>query len=254
MNTADDSPVSSTPESTIAPLRDPAAGASSVPARQTIYRKRSKRRNLAILLIVVAVAAGGVFLWRYLSSYESTDDAQGDLHIYPVSARISGYVVKVNVDDNQWVHQGDVLVGIDPRDYQVGVAQAQANLASAEATARSLNVNVPVTDVNTMSQLESTSSGIQDTTAGVTAAEKQLSAAHNQFEEAQANDVRAQDDLKRYKLLVDKHEVSQQIYDKALATARSSTASAAAATANESAAEQFVTQARYQAALRPDRE
>jgi membrane fusion protein (multidrug efflux system) len=244
MNMADDSPVSSTPESTSAPRRDPAAGESSVPARHTIYRKRSKRRNLAILLIVVAVAAGGVFLWRYLSSYESTDDAQGDLHIYPVSARISGYVVKVNVDDNQWVHQGDVLVEIDPRDYQVAVAQAQANLASAEATARSLNVNVPVADVNTMSQLESTSSGIQDATAGVTAAEKQLSAAHNQFEEAQANDVRAQDDLKRYKLLVDKHEVSQQIYDQALATARSSTASVAAATANESAAEQFVTQAR----------
>ena len=241
---ADDSLASSPPESTTAPRRDPTGGASSVPARQTIYRKRSKRRNLAILLIVVAVAAGGVFLWRYLSSYESTDDAQGDLHIYPVSARISGYVVKVNVDDNQWVHQGDVLVEIDPRDYQVGVAQAQANLASAEATARSLNVNVPVTDVNTMSQLESTSSGIQDATAGVTAAEKQLSAAHNQFEEAQANDVRAQDDLKRYKLLVDKHEVSQQIYDQALATARSSTASVAAATANESAAEQFVTQAR----------
>ena len=242
---ADDSPVSSTPESTTAPRRDPAAAASSVPARHTIYRKGSKRRNLAIMLIVVAVAAGnGVFLWRYLSSYESTDDAQGDLHIYPVSARISGYVLKVNVDDNQWVHQGDVLVEIDPRDYQVAVAQARANLASAEATARSLNVNVPVTDVNTMSQLESTSSGIQDATAGVTAAEKQLSAAHNQFEEAQANDVRAQDDLKRYKLLVDKHEVSQQIYDQALATARSSTASVAAATANESAAEQFVTQAR----------
>ena len=97
---------------------------------------------------------GGVFLWRYLSSYESTDDAQADVHLYPVSARISGYVVKVNVDDNQWVQQGTVLVEIDPKDYEVAVAQAQANLTSAEATAQSLNITVPITSVNTTSQLQ----------------------------------------------------------------------------------------------------
>ncbi len=60
-----------------------------------------------IVIVVLVVLVGGVFLWRYLSSYESTDDAQADVHLYPVSARISGYVVKVNVDDNQWVQQGD---------------------------------------------------------------------------------------------------------------------------------------------------
>ena len=103
---------------------------------------------------------GGLFLWRYFSSYESTDDAQADVHLYPVSARISGYVVKVNVDDNQWVQQGTVLVEIDPKDYEVAVAQAQANLASAEATAQSLNITVPITSVNTSSQLKSTASDV----------------------------------------------------------------------------------------------
>ena len=44
---------------------------------------------------------GGFFLWRYFASYESTDDAQVDVHLYPVSGRISGYVIKVNVNDNQ---------------------------------------------------------------------------------------------------------------------------------------------------------
>jgi membrane fusion protein, multidrug efflux system len=102
---------------------------------------------------------------------------------------------------------------------------------------------VPITSVNTTSQLSFTASGIEDASAGVTAAEKQLTAAHEQLAAAEANDVKAQDDLHRYKLLVDKREVSQQIYDQALATAKSSTATVAAARASESAAEQFVRQA-----------
>jgi len=152
-------------------------------------------------------------------------------------------VVRVNVDDNQWVEKGTVLVEIDPKDYEVAVAQAQANLANAEATAQSLNITVPITSVNTSSQLKFTASGIEDANAGVIAAERQLAAAHSQVEEAEASDVRAQDDLHRYKLLVDKREVSQQIYDQALATAKSSTATVAAARANESAAQQSVKQA-----------
>ena len=207
------------------------------------YRNPKKRKKFLIAAIVVVVLAGSVFLWRYLSSYESTDDAQADVHLYPVSARISGYVVKVNVDDNQWVEKGAVLVEIDPKDYEVAVAKAQADLDSAVATAQSLNITVPITTVNTSSQLKSAASDIVTAAAGITAAERQRTAAHAQFEEAEANDVRAQDDLRRYKLLVDKREVAEQIYDQALATAKSSTAAVAAAKANESAAEQFVQQA-----------
>src|SRR5580658_9967142 len=203
-----------------------------------------RRRNILILAIVVVVVVAGVFLWLYLSTYESTDDAQADVHLYPVSARVSGYVVKVNVDDNQWVEKGTVLVEIDPKDYEVAVAEAQANLNSAEATAQSLNITVPITSVNSSSQLTFTASGIEDANAGVIASERQLTAAHAQVESAEANDVKAQDDLHRYKLLVDKREISQQIYDEALATAKSSTATVAAAQASESAAQQFVQQTR----------
>ena len=192
---------------------------------------------------MLVVVVGGIFLWRYLSSYESTDDAQADVHLYPVSARVSGYVVQVNVDDNQWVEKGTVLVEIDPKDYEVAVAQAQANLDNAEATAQSLNITVPITSVNTSSQLSSQRPASKTPTPESIAAEKQLTAAHAQVEAAEANDVKAQDDLHRYKLLVDKREVSQQIYDQALATAKSSTATVAAARASESAAEQFVQQA-----------
>jgi len=205
--------------------------------------RRKRRRNLIILSVTIFLVVGGLLLWRYLSSYESTDDAQVDVHLYPVSARVSGYVIRVNVNDNQWVNQGDVLVEIDPTDYQVALAQAKANLANAEATARSLNITVPITSVNSSSQLQFTASGIQDAQAAVSAAEKQFTAAHQQVEAAQANDVKAQDDLRRYKALVDKREVSQQIYDQALASAKASTANVAAAQASESAAQQFVQQA-----------
>jgi membrane fusion protein (multidrug efflux system) len=242
MKMADENPPRSMPDtgkespSDASPLADRGY---TPPARPNPKR----RRNIVILIVTLVVLVGGVFLWRYLGSYESTDDAQADVHLYPVSARISGYVVKVNVDDNQWVEKGAVLVEIDPKDYEVAVAQAQANLSNAEATAQSLNITVPITSVNSSSQLESTASDVVNTTAGIIAAERQLTAAHAQLEQAEANDVKAQDDLRRYKQLVDKKEVAEQVYDQALAAARSSTATVAAARANESAAQQFVKQA-----------
>jgi membrane fusion protein, multidrug efflux system len=219
-------------------------GKATAPLNKYTPDARRKRRRIFIILgAAVLLLIGGALLWRYLSGYESTDDAQVDVHLYPVSSRISGYVIAVNVGDNQYVEKGTVLVEIDPTDYEVALRQAQANLSNAEATAQSLNITVPITSVNTTSQLSFTASGIEDASAGVTAAERQLVAAHEQLAAAEANDVKAQDDLHRYKLLVDRREVSQQIYDQALAAAKSSTATVAAARASESAAEQFVRQA-----------
>jgi len=213
--------------------------------RVLVSSRRSKTgRRWLIILAVVVVLVGGYFLWRYLSSYESTDDAQVDVHLYPVSARISGYVIKVNVGDNEYVKQDTVLVEIDPRDYQVAVDKARADLANSEATAQSLNITVPITSVNTSSQVTFTASDIENASAGIIAAEKQLAAAHAQVEQAEANDVKIQDDLKRYKLLVDKQEVSEQIYDQSLAASRASTATIAANRANEAVAQQVVQQAR----------
>jgi len=137
-----------------------------------------------------------------------------------------------------------VLVEIDPKDYEVAVEQAQGNLASAEATAQSLNITVPITSVSTSSQLKFSASDVENSNAGIIAAEQQLTAAHAQLEQAEANDVKAQDDLRRYKALVDKREVAEQVYDQALAAAKASTASVAAAHANEGAVQQSVQQAR----------
>jgi membrane fusion protein (multidrug efflux system) len=217
---------------------------SATPPPPPRYKRSNARRNILIVVIVLVVLVGGFFLWRYLGSYESTDDAEVDAHLYPVSARVSGYVVKVNVDDNQYVQKGAVLVEIDPKDYEVAVDQAKANLAGAEATAQSLDIDVPISSVNTSSQLSFTASGVVDAGAGIVAAEKQLAAAHAQLEAAEANDVKAQDDVVRYKALVDKQEVAAQVYDQAIATGKASTAAVSGARDNEAAAEQAVKQSR----------
>ena len=239
------------PEESVA-TSSPAAGKEappeSSPRKDILAIRRAERaksrKNLILGSAAVVVLVGGFFLWRYLSSYESTDDAQVDVHLYPVSPRISGYVIKVNVGDNVYVEKGTVLVEIDPTDYEVAVSQAKANLANSEATAQSLNINVPITSVSTESQLTFTQSDVENASAGIVAAEKQLAAAHAQLEQAQANDVKAQDDLQRYKLLVGKKEVAEQVYDQALAAAKASTATVAAAQANDAAAQQTVQQAR----------
>jgi len=210
------------------------------------YKRSNARRNILVVATVLVVVVGGLFLWRYLGTYESTDDAQVDAHLYPVSARISGYVTKVNVDDNQYVQKGAVLVEIDPKDYEVAVEQAKASFASAEATAQSLNIDVPISSVNTSSQLKFTVSGVENAGAAIVNAESRVAAAHAELEAAEANDVKAQDDIRRYKALLDKQEVAEQVYDQALAAAKSSTASVAAARDNEAAAQQAVKQARSQ--------
>src|SRR5262245_24570839 len=209
-------------------------------------RSRAKRRiyMLVALLVVLAVGVGGWRLWRYFSSYVTTDDAQVDAHLHPVSARITGHVIRVNVDDNEYVQEGALLVEIDPTDYEVAVAQAAADLANAEASAESLHIDIPITATTTASQLESTAADVEKARAGVVAAEKQLTAAKAQVEQAVANDIKAQQDLVRYKMLVDKEEIARQVYDNAVAAARASSATVTAARANVEAAHQAVQQAR----------
>jgi membrane fusion protein, multidrug efflux system len=231
-------PAENTSTPATAPAQPPAG------ARASDYLRERPRTRLFLIFAVLAVLVVIFFAWRYFSSYESTDDAEVDGHVMPISARISGYVAKVNVDDNQDVHAGDVLVEIDPRDYQVAVDQARANVADAQATAQSLTINVPVTSVSTSSDVSSSEAGIANAEAGISAAQQQFDAAQAQLVQAQANDVKAQNDLVRYKQLVDKKEISEQQYDQAVAAAAANDAGVAAAKASASAAAQQVTQAR----------
>lgn len=83
---------------------------------------RSRRLWLLALLIIV-VGTTAPFGWNYLQSYESTDDAEIDGHIDPLSSRIDGTVIAVHAEDDDRVKKGELLVEVDPRDYEVAVEQ-----------------------------------------------------------------------------------------------------------------------------------
>ena len=217
--------------------------AGAVDPLTSAYPRRGSHKRWIVLGLLAVLAVGGAFFWHYLSGFESTDDAQVDVHLYPVSARISGYVQKVNVDDNQWVDAGSALVEIDPKDYEVALARAAATLDASQATAKGLGIDVPVSSVDTSSQLKFTSSDIENAKAAIQATEKQAAAAHARVLEAQAENVKAQDDVTRYRLLLTKEEVPKQIYDHAYAAAATDVAAIAAAEADEAAAQQAVVEA-----------
>jgi membrane fusion protein (multidrug efflux system) len=208
--------------------------------KQLASRNRPLRTMLTLGAFVLVVV--GVFVWRHLTSYESTDDAQVDGHLNAISARVSGHVEKLLVNDNQYVEAGTPLVEIDPKDYQVAVQRAKADYADALAAAQAAQVNVPITSVSTGSQLTAAQADVENARAGISWARQQFDAARAQLEEAEANDVKAQNDLARYKQLVEKQEISQQQYDQAVAAARASTAAVLGARAAAAAAEQIVTQ------------
>lgn len=248
-------PAKNPAEQSVAPPEKPAPAAAAIasethsaseppPSRAGSFIQSNPNARLFLILGILVVLVLGFFAWRYFESYESTDDAEVDGHLMPLSARVSGYVTKVNVDDNQYVTAGTVLVEIDPRDYQVAVDQAEAALEDARGTAHASNLNVPITDVNTASQLSSSEADIENAQAGIAAAQQQYDAAQAQLAEAEANDVKAQLDLVRYKQLVDKQEISQQVYDQTVAAAKANAAGVVAARSSAAAAAQQVTQAR----------
>jgi membrane fusion protein (multidrug efflux system) len=244
-------PTTQTPPAT--PLGQPQSDRSEsrtkpLPSTERDFRTRPSRTGspafrIAVIVAAVVLLVVGFFLYRYVTSYQSTDDAQVDGHINSISTRISGHVVKLNVVDNQYVQAGTVLVEIDPADYQVASDRAKADFDSAEATAAAAGVDVPITSVSTSSQVSSTEADVAGARAGIAAAKQQFEAAQAQRDQAEANNVKAQNDLVRYKQLVDKQEISQQLYDQSLAAAKASAAAVSAARATADAAQSQVTQA-----------
>jgi membrane fusion protein (multidrug efflux system) len=211
---------------------------------------RRSKRPVKILIAVVIVAILGVagyYTWKYFNTYETTDDAQVDGHIDAISARISGNVVEVLAWDEKYVKAGDVLVRIDPRDYEAALAKAEADLADAEAALETSRIDIPITNTNTASQLKTANSGRADSVASLDGAQRQFAAAqarletaHAQVREAEANLAKANDDVRRYKLLVDKDEIARQQYVTAVSTAAAAQAALDARNAGVGEAEQLI--------------
>ncbi|HET7105736.1 MAG TPA: HlyD family secretion protein [Candidatus Acidoferrum sp.] len=183
------------------------------------------RTRLIIGGIALLAAALGLFL--YFHNRESTDDAQVDGHITPIAAKIYGRVGKVQVRDNQPVKAGQVLVQLDPADYQAALDQAKGALALAEGEARSAGVDVPRTSEDTASGTSSAQAQLAGAQADLMRAQAtyeqsqtaDLAYAQANIEKSRANAQLAQADLARYLPLMGKGEISKQQYDAAKANA-----------------------------------
>jgi len=212
-------------------------------------RTRGRARALlTILLVGVALATAGFFYWRYTQTYESTDDAQVDGHLNSISPRIAGTITAVYFDEDQFVKAGDLMAEIDPRDFQVTLSQAQAELAQKQAEVEVTNPNVPIVSQSSQTNIETSRADVATADAAVAWAERDYLAAQGRLREAEANDLKARDDLARYKALVDKDEIPRQVYDQAVATASAGAAAVDTARAAAEASQKLVDQRQAQLA------
>jgi membrane fusion protein (multidrug efflux system) len=234
-------------------LEEPKAarrGGSATASRETSGNSvpdEGRRRTLLVAAIlggVILVAA--VSFWLYSRTYESTDDAQVDGHLIGITARIDGDVKTVRVEENQSVQAGDVLVELDPRDYDVAIEQAKAQLLKAQAGERAENPNLPITQSTSETSVSTSKAEVANTEAALAAAERDQLAAQSRVLEVEANNAKAQADVARYKALVDKNEVSRSDYDQAAGSAKALAASVDSARASAEAAQKVVEQRRAQ--------
>src|SRR5579863_1420188 len=188
-------------------------------------RRASAIKVVILLLLLVGAAVGGYRLWNYFDSYESTDDAEIDGDIYAVTSRIAGTVKGVYVEDNQQVKAGQLLVELDPRDYEVALDQAKSALSESRTLVAVARPNVPITSVSTQTALSTSANDIAEARAALAAAQRNYESALADIRTAEADNVKAQADLSRYKTLVAKDEISRQQYDQAEAAAKSAASS-----------------------------
>jgi len=202
--------------------------------------KPKSRRRFIVIGVIALLVVGALLFWWHSTYYEDTDDAQVNGHLIQISSRIAGQVIKVNVEENQEVKKGDLLVEIDPKDFEVAVQQSEANLQSAEASYEAAKVNVPVISINTGSALSSAGADVHGSSAQISQAEQQLDAAKARVVQAQANATKSDADLERYRPLVEKDVISKQQFDAAVAAADANKAALVEAKANVVAGEDAV--------------
>ena len=174
-------------------------------------KTRGRRRAFTVFFLILLVAAiAGLIYWLHARQFESTDDAEVDAHLTPISSRIDGTITSVFVDDNQMVKPGDALVNLDPRDYAAALDQALAQLAEARSMVVAQLPNVPITQVENTTNIATGQADVANAAAALAAAERDREVQAAKLSESEANNARAEGDLARYKLLIAKEEVSHQ--------------------------------------------
>jgi membrane fusion protein (multidrug efflux system) len=205
---------------------------------------KQNRTALLIGAVVVALVAAA-FAWVYFSSYESTDDAQVDGHLHPISARINGTILRVNpeVEDGHFVQAGTVLAEIDPADYQAERERALADYNRLQAGSRAADQDISVISSGSNGRFDLANAAVSEAEDAVASEKATLEAADAKLAQAQANYTRAEADRARYSNLLAKHEISQSEYDRVATEADTDKSAVVGGKADIAAAKQRVSAA-----------
>src|ERR1041384_7437205 len=190
------------------------------PARRPFYKRRGVLIIAAVVLLLAAIF--GIRYWLYARSHESTDDAFIDGHIIQVSPKVSGYVAKIYVTDNQQVKEGDLIAELDARDYEVKLQQAKAALDAGLAKENEAKSNVTLPRATSSATIQQARAAVRKSrtevassqagaagsqsranqaAAAVTTAQANLAQMQAQVVAAQAEATRAAADVSRYQAL-----------------------------------------------------
>ncbi|WP_286927865.1 HlyD family secretion protein [Flavobacterium sp. UBA4197] len=163
-------------------------------------KKPSNKKFIIILgSLVVLGTVYGIFKYMHAQAHEETDDAQIEKNMNPIIPRVSGYVAKVYVKDNDFVKKGDTLFVIDNKDYLVKVEEAKAALASAE------------------SSLEVSKADVSASAANISISDATIQSNVGNIDAAKIRYGRAKNDFERYENLYKNHSITKQQYEQALA-------------------------------------
>ncbi len=193
----------------------------------------------AVALVLLALGIGWYF---YSGSYEETDDAQVDVHLNPIAARIDGTIKAIHVDDNQTVHAKTLLVELDPSDDAVALQQAQAQYDQAAAQLGASHPNLPITRISNLNDLTSQQAEVVGSEAALAAAQHDMDSAVAKLKESQAVNERNQSDFARYQTLYENQVVARAEYDQYKATAAAQTQAVVSNQAAVSSAQKTVEQ------------
>jgi membrane fusion protein, multidrug efflux system len=224
------------------------------------------RRAIAGLagLVALGILGWGGWAWYKSSTEVSTDDAYVEGTISPVSAKVAGHVVELRVNDNQAVKANEILLRVDPRDYEARRDQARAAVAVAEANVRAARAELPLARETTRSQVQEVRAALEGTRVGVRSSESAVDEARARLESKRAAaaasraDVTAAEsaqrkavrDLERMQQLMKNDYVSRREHDDALAAHETADAVLEAARRRLAAIEKEVQQSEAELASR----
>jgi len=233
------------------------------PARRPFYKRRGVIIIAAVVLLLGAIF--GIRYWLYARSHETTDDAFIDGHIIQISPKVSGYVAKIYVADNQQVKEGDLIAELDARDYEVRLQQAKAALNAGLAKENEAKTNVSLTRATSSATVRQAQAAVQrsrsevqsqragaassssratEAASAISTAQANLAQTQAQVTAAQSDVTRANADVERYRALYAKDEISKQQLDQAVNVANTAAAQLEAARQRVVAAEARVNEAR----------